>query len=99
MDIFSRRWNSLGMQHKLQILIQGFLIILLLIAQRWLDHRFEISAFTAADHRAVVAADGVINGLNILMLTGTISDQETRKLFVRKMSASDGIKELRIIRG
>ena len=96
---FGQRWDSLGMQHKLQILIQGFLVILLLLTQLWLNRQFEIAAFSAAENRAAEAADGVINGLNILMLTGTISMPETRKLFVKKMSVSEGIRELRIIRG
>ena len=97
--MWARRWNSLGMQHKLQILIQGFLVVVLLLSQRWLDRQFEASALAAAENRATVMADGVINGLNILMLTDAISDPDNRKLFVKKMSVSEGIKELRIIRG
>ena len=99
MAIFRQFWNSVGLQQKLQILIQGFLILLLLLAQRWLDHQFEAAAFSAADNRAEVTADGVINGLNLMMLNGSISDQATRKLFVEKMGASEGIRELRLIRG
>ncbi len=45
MAIFRQFWNSVGLQQKLQILIQGFLILLLLLAQRWLDHQFEAAAF------------------------------------------------------
>lgn len=74
MAIFRQFWNSVGLQQKLQILIQGFLILLLLLAQRWLDHQFEAAAFSAADNRAEVTADGVINGLNLMMLNGSISD-------------------------
>ena len=33
------------------------------------------------------------------MLTGTISDPENRKLLLKKMQQSEGVKELRIIRG
>ena len=87
------------MQHKLQILIQGFLIIVLLLTQRWLNHQFEAATFAAAESRAAVTADGVINGLNILMLTGAIGDTQTRELLVKKMGDSTGIKELRVIRG
>lgn len=43
-------------------------------------------------------ADGVINGANMLMISGIISDVEQRKLFMTKMGSSDGIKSLRIIR-
>jgi len=43
-------------------------------------------------------ADGVINGANMLMISGIISDVDQRKLFIAKMGSSDGIKSLRIIR-
>ncbi|MGO8756199.1 MAG: sensor histidine kinase, partial [Gallionellaceae bacterium] len=40
----------------------------------------------------------LINGMNILMVTGKITDPENRKLMVRKMEDSKGVIELRIIR-
>jgi len=43
-------------------------------------------------------ADGVINGANMLMLNGIISDVEQRKLFINKMGSIEDIKSLRIIR-
>ncbi len=43
-------------------------------------------------------ADGVINGANMLMLNGIISDVEQRKLFITKMGSGENIKSLRIIR-
>jgi len=46
----------------------------------------------------MVSADGVINGMNMLMVTGKISDPDNRRLYIKKMGASDDIKELRIIR-
>lgn len=46
----------------------------------------------------MVSADGVINGMNMLMITGMISDPEYRRLFIKKMGDSVGVKELRIIR-
>ena len=43
-------------------------------------------------------ADGVINGANMLMLNGIISDPEQRKLFIKKMGSSENVKSLRLIR-
>ena len=43
-------------------------------------------------------ADGVINGANMLMLNGIISDVEQRKLFIQKMGSNEDIKSLRLIR-
>ncbi|NNM83138.1 MAG: methyl-accepting chemotaxis protein [Burkholderiales bacterium] len=43
-------------------------------------------------------ADGVINGANMLMINGIISDVTQRKLFIRKMGSSKNIRSLRLIR-
>ena len=97
-------WGRLGLQLKLQILIQGFLITILLGAQQWLSFNFERQGLKAAEDRTVAVADGAINGLNTLMATRlggnfVISDAAARALFIQKMGASDKIRELRVIRG
>ncbi len=93
-----KMWNSLGVQEKLHILIQGTLIILFVISAQWVVSRFKVQVTTSVEARAVGTADGLINGMNMLMLTGTISNQDNRKLFLNKMAQSKGIHELRIIR-
>ena len=93
-----KHWHSLGVQGKLHILIQGSLIILFAVSVPWVGGRLEDQITTAANARAVEAADGLINGMNMLMLTGTISNPENRRLLLRKMSLSRDIRELRIIR-
>ncbi len=93
-----RIWNSLSIQAKLQILIQGFLIIVLAVSQRWTMDRFERRMLDEARIRAQISADGLLNGMNMLMVTGMISDPENRKLMVRKMGDSRGVAELRIVR-
>lgn len=92
-------WHDLGVQRKLHIIIQSMLIILCVVAINWVISRFERQIFNHAEQRAQDTADGLINGMNMLMLTGTISDTANRKLLLNKMSQSDGIKELRIVRG
>jgi diguanylate cyclase (GGDEF)-like protein/PAS domain S-box-containing protein len=94
-----KKWHELGVQEKLHILIQGSLIILFFMSMEWVVARFEAQIMTSAEARAEDTADGLINGMNMLMLTGTISDPENRKLLLQKMQQSEGIKELRIIRG
>jgi len=59
---------------------------------------FEKKIFDSAQARAEEVADGIINGMNMLMLNGQISDPKTRTLFIEKMGMSNGIKELRIFR-
>jgi len=94
-----KKWHGLGVQEKLHILIQGSLIILFFISMEWVLARFEEQIMTSAEVRAGDTADGLINGMNMLMLTGTISNPENRKLLLKKMQQSEGVKELRIIRG
>ena len=97
-------WANTGLQLKLQVPIQGFLFVVLLLAQNWLASQFEDRALTAAHDRAVTMADGVINSLNSLMVTkvgqeDVISDSKARALFIQKMGFSDKLKELRVVRG
>lgn len=99
MNALINGWRATGVQEKLHILIQGTLIILFFVLMEWVLGRFEIQIEHAAETRAEQAADGLINGMNLLMLTGEITDPENRKLLLSKMSQSRGVTELRIIRG
>jgi len=104
MNNFAGWWNKIGLQLKLQLLIQGCLLVLLLGAQHWLLNQFEQRSLLAAEERTVAVADGAINGLNTLMVTklgdkDVISDPVARALFIQMMGVSDGVKELRIVRG
>jgi methyl-accepting chemotaxis protein len=103
MFAISTWWSQIGLRLKLQILIQGSLIITLGIAQIWISMRFERQVLNGAEVRAMSVADGAVNGLNTLMVTkigsdDVISNQAARALFIRKMGAADKIKEMRIVR-
>ncbi len=91
-------WYSQGIQIKLQIIIQLVLIAVLIPTQLWIERHFKEEILLAAERRARVSADGVINGMNMLMINGMIKDPENRALYIRKMGSSEGVKELRIIR-
>lgn len=104
MDGVSNWWGRIGLQLKLQILIQGSLIVILAAAQQWISIQFERQILNAAEAQAKEVADGAINGLNTLMLTkvgddDVISNKSSRALFIQKMGASEKIKEMRIVRG
>jgi methyl-accepting chemotaxis protein len=60
--------------------------------------KFEEHVLEQARQKAVVSADGVLNGLNMLMINGIISNQEQRKLYVDKMGSSEHMLDLRVIR-
>lgn len=92
-------WRGLGVQGKLHILIQGSLIILLVVSMNWVIGRFEKQIIGHAQQRANEVADGLINGMNMLMITGMASDPVNRRLLLDKMSHSNGVTALRIVRG
>ncbi len=91
-------WSALSLKNKLQIPIQSILVVIMVLVQNWAQDKFEDRVLTEAEEKAKVTADGVINGLNMLMINGIISDVEQRKLYIRKMGASDKVEELRVIR-
>lgn len=91
-------WGGLPLKNKLQIPIQLFLLVIMIGAQRWAMNQFEGRVRLEAEQKALVSSDGVINGLNMLMINGIISQEDQRQLFVKKMGASDKVMELRVIR-
>lgn len=93
-----RYWDALGLRGKLRLSIQLVLLLVLVPAQFWLADCFRHEILTETEEKARITADGVLNGMNMLMIAGKISDPEYRKLYIRKMAASDGVRELRIIR-
>ncbi len=87
------------MQDKLQILIQGTLIIFFLILMEWMVGRFEIQVEQSAESRATAVVDGLVNSVNMVMLTKQISDPAGRRSLFSNLSHTQGIVDLRIIRG
>ncbi len=83
---------------KVQWSVQSLLLLVSIACavSFYLSERDAIERGHEAKIRAV--SDGVINGANMLMLNGIISDVEQRKLFIEKMSFSEHVKTLRIIR-
>lgn len=96
-------WARIGLKLRLQILIQGILIFLLLATQFWIANMLEKQVLDGAKARAQIIAEGMINGLNTLMITKAgksevISDKKSRALFIQKMGTSEGVKEARVVR-
>lgn len=91
-------WSGLSLKNKLQLPIQFILLLVMVLAQRTALDRFESSVLDEAKQKALISADGVLNGLNMLMINGIISNAEQRALYVQKMGASDKVNELRVIR-
>jgi len=92
-------WSKLSVRTKLQLPIQLTLLVVMVFMQYVALNKFEHYVLEAAQEKALISADGVLNGLNMLMLNGLISDPEKRTSYVKKMGSSEKIIELRVIRG
>jgi diguanylate cyclase (GGDEF)-like protein/PAS domain S-box-containing protein len=91
-------WQSQCIGIKLNVPIQLILVVLLSIAHYSVMQHISDVILEGARQRAAVSADGVINGMNMLMLSGVITDPDDRRLFIKKMAASNEVLALRIMR-
>jgi len=103
MQHLSNYWNTLGLQRRMQLLIQACVLIVLLAAQQWLSHQFEQAEMLGAHERAIAIADGVNNGMNTLMdmqIGGkdAISHAPSRALFIKRLGVSEKLLQLRVVR-
>lgn len=91
-------WQERWAKWKGPSIALGLLLLLSIIAQQTVINYFQSQVTNGMKLRTAEIADGLINGMNMLMVTGKISDPENRKLLVHKMGDSKDIVELRIIR-
>ncbi|MDP1871313.1 MAG: HAMP domain-containing methyl-accepting chemotaxis protein [Gallionella sp.] len=91
-------WGKLSISSKLQLPIQLCLLVVMLLAQRMALDTYEKTILDATKNQAVLSADGLLVGLNMMMINGAIHDAEQRALYVKKMGAAKGVIELRVIR-
>ena len=83
---------------KIELAVQSLLLILNILCAVVFYNVQQENIKHGQEAKIEALADGVINGANMLMLNGIISDVEQRKLFINKMGSSDHIKSLKIIR-
>lgn len=89
---------KMGIAAKLQLAIQSILLLLSIVAASSFYASQRDAELKGEEEKIKVMADGVINGANMLMQSGIISDVDQRKLFIQKMSSSENVKSLRLIR-
>ncbi|NNM83550.1 MAG: methyl-accepting chemotaxis protein [Burkholderiales bacterium] len=92
------RFRNLQIKTKLQILIQGTLLVVLMGAQSWMSMHFEEKTVSSAQDRAKQIANEIIDSANLLMESGTISDVANRKLLIEKIESSGHIRSARLVR-
>jgi methyl-accepting chemotaxis protein/aerotaxis receptor len=93
-----KRLHNLSLQTKLQLLIQPALLLMLSVGSFSIIDDNRNSMFDSAQRRAEGIANEVIDSANMLMVTGTISDADTRRLLIKKISDSGNIVGLRLMR-
>lgn len=91
-------WSRLSLKSKLQFPIQLMLVAVMLATQHVSMDKYKDQVIDEAKQKAMISADGLLNGLNVMMEGGIISDPVLRTLMVDKMADSDRVLELRVIR-
>jgi methyl-accepting chemotaxis protein len=92
-------WYQLGMQERLQVMTQFFVMIVTFAVQFWIQHAMEERTYRAAEDRGVVIAHSLLHGANMMMINGAFSDVEQRKLYTERMNGLEGVKSIALLRG
>ena len=85
-------FQNLNISTKIQTAIFFILSIMLSSVIFWLQEHNRQNTMQLVVDKGVTIAESTINGLNMLMLTGAITDVENRKLFYKKTSLTDEVK-------
>lgn len=94
-----RRWlGKLGLQTKLQLIIQPVLLIGGIFAAFGVYDEMKASMMDNAQRRAEATAMQVIDSANMLMVTGEISNPVNRKLMIKKIIEGQQLHSLRLVR-
>lgn len=92
-------WSKLSISSKLQLPIQLCLLMVMLLVQRMALNTYEETILEGTKDKAILSADGLLVGLNMMMISGAIHDADQRTLYVKKMGSAESMLELRVIRG
>lgn len=90
--------TNLSLQKKLQVLIQPVLLVLLSVATVALSDSIKSIMIDSVQQRAEGIANEVIDGANMLMVTGKFSEVESRQLLLKKIASSGNIVGLHLLR-
>ncbi len=90
-----KNWSLIS---KLQFLIQTTLLIMLSAAQLFVSDNMREESKTQAEEKGAQIADEIIDGFNMLMVTGQIGEVSNRELLIRKFGSGVNIKSAKILR-
>lgn len=91
-------FGNLPLQAKLQLLIQPVLFVFLILSALTTAVNMDDQLHHNAHHTAESIANEMLDSANLMMVTGQIGDPETRKLMLHKISESNDLLALQLIR-
>lgn len=91
-------FQNFKIQTKIQILVHSITLVLFSIATVVLYDSIKAVIIDSVQQRAEGVANEVIDGANMLMVTGEISKPENRKLLIKKIASSGHIVGLHLVR-
>jgi len=93
-----RIWKSLSIATKLQVVVMGIIFASMIGVGFSFNRIINKIVIKEVTNKGVALAQSSIGSLNMLMLTGNISDKKTRRLFYRKMSLLDNVNSFYVFR-
>lgn len=91
-------FKNLSLQSKLQILTQPMLFILLVTANIGISDHLKTKMVDSVQQVAKNVGNEIIDGANMLMVTGQIGSTDNRTLLLKKISSSSNIVGIRLVR-
>ena len=99
-----KRWSLKGwfagrtLQTKMQVIVQPVLFVLLTGSTLITYHQIRTNIFDDAISKGEAVAMQVIDGANMLMVTGSIGDKDNRKLLIKKIVEGQHLTSLKLVR-
>jgi len=94
----SRRFVDLSLEAKLQLLIQPVMFLFLVLSMLTTAINTREQLLHNARHEAFGIANELLDSSNLMMVTGQISDPQTRKLMRDKIAKSNDLVSLDLLR-
>lgn len=91
-------FGKLSLQKKLQVLLQSVLLLVVGAATFFVADHVKTRMIDTVQKRADAVANEVMVSSNMLMITGQISQPETRQLLLKKLASADNIVSLQLAR-
>ncbi len=92
------KFKNWPLKAKLQFMIQATLIVVLATAQIFVSADLRKGPKNQAIEKGTQLANEIIDSANMLMVVGQFSEANNRKLLIRKIGSSEGVKSAQLVR-